>query len=169
MSNVTAPTEPSPWTIRDATVADADQIASLLVSIGWFSGLKGMTLSELTTTVTGQLRVLTATDSSSTWVAESANGDVVGYSNVHWLTDLFMPGPEGYLSELFLRPEVRGRGLGRAFLRAIETEARHRGAYRLSLLNGRHRESYERGFYEQNGWEERVDMANFVSWVRPTD
>jgi len=153
------------WVIRDAEVKDAEQLASLLISIGWFSGLAGLTPDTICANVERQLRALTASPDSSTWVAEAPEGRVVGYSNVHWLTDLFMPGPEGYLSELFLRAEVRGYGLGRRMLDRLVAEARIRGAYRLSLLNAKHRESYQRGFYTQNGWEERDGMANFVYWV----
>jgi len=32
---------------------------------------------------------------------------------------------------------------------------------RLSLLNGRQRDSYRREFYKKNGWRKR-DTANFV-------
>lgn len=30
------------------------------------------------------------------------------------------------------------------------------------LVNGRSRESYQRKFYEQQGWKEREEIANFV-------
>ena len=153
------------WTIRDAEVSDGEQLAALLVSIGWFSGLEDLTPATIRSNVEGQLRTLVASPSSSTWVAESPDGGLVGYCNVHWLTDLFMPGPEGYLSELFLRTEVRGCGLGRRMLDRLVAEAESRGAYRLTLLKGKHRESYQRAFYTKNGWEERDFMANFVYWM----
>jgi len=81
---------------------------------------------------------------------------------VHWLSYLFLPGPEGYVSELFLRPSARGQGLGASLLETVKAEAQERGAYRLSLLNNKSRESYERGFYTKQGWEERPLMANFI-------
>jgi len=87
---------------------------------------------------------------------------VLGYVAVHWLPYLFLTGPEGFVSELFVRREARGRGLGRILLRIVEDEARSLGCARLQLINFRDRESYRRGFYAKAGWQERPDGASFV-------
>ena len=42
------------------------------------------------------------------------------------------------------------------------TKVLRRDCSRLSLLNNRQRESYQRGFYAKNGWEERSDLVNFI-------
>jgi GNAT superfamily N-acetyltransferase len=157
------------FSIREARETDAGGLARLLIGIGWFSALKKMTPEALEAQVRAQLGALCRTSLSTTLVAESANGALLGYCNVHWLAALFLPGPEGYLSELFLLPVARGQGIGRAFLHRVVAEAEVRGAYRLTLLNGKHRESYDRGFYTKNGWEERDLMANFVYWVEAAD
>jgi len=149
-------------TIRDVRESDAPQLARLLVGIGWFSALKSMTLEEIEANVQHQLGELARAARSSTLVAETPDGSIVGYCTVHWLTCLFLPGPEGYLSDLFLLPDSRGKGIGRLLLDRIVADAEARGAHRLMLLNGRHRESYQRGFYTKNGWEERDSFANFV-------
>jgi hypothetical protein len=47
-------------------------------------------------------------------------------------------------------------------LNAIETEARALGCPRLSLVNLRNRESYQRQFYVKAGWQERTEAANFT-------
>ena len=73
-----------------------------------------------------------------------------------------MRGPEGFVSELFVRDSARGHGVGKQLLEAIETEARARGCVRLSLINLRSRESYQRQFYIKAGWEERNEAANFI-------
>ena len=86
----------------------------------------------------------------------------MGYGSVHWLPYLFLQGPEGYVSELFVRESARGQGIGRELLKVIETEAKARGCVRLSLINLRSRESYTRQFYVKAGWEERPDAANFI-------
>jgi len=94
------------FTIREATNADAPQLAQLLRSIGWFSGLEGMSLEAREASIHAHLAVSTATAGCTTLVAETADGSIAGYCAVHWLHELFMPGPESYLSELFLRPEA---------------------------------------------------------------
>jgi GNAT superfamily N-acetyltransferase len=90
------------------------------------------------------------------------DGIVDGYCAMHWTPFLFFPGPECYISELFVRPDNRGSGLGTELLREAEARARQRGCVRLSLLNGKESESYKRGFYAGRNWEERHHMANFV-------
>jgi hypothetical protein len=51
----------------------------------------------------------------------------------------------------------------------VKEEAKSRGCSRLSLLNMRDRESYQRAFYAKDGWEERTDAANFVFDLPPED
>lgn len=163
-----SPTPPD-IAIRAASQADAPELAWLLAEIGWFSALEGMSRDELVASIRRQLGVLEGSTTTTTLVVETADGSLVGYCNVHWLTELFMPGPEGYVSELFLIPESRGRGIGTALLERILIEATERGVYRLMLLNRKDRESYERGFYLKYGWEERPGMANFVYFVGKPD
>ena len=57
---------------------------------------------------------------------------------------------------------LAAKGVGRKLLDAIATEARTRGCTRLSLINLRNRESYQRQFYIKAGWQERGEAANFV-------
>ena len=86
----------------------------------------------------------------------------MGYISVHWLPYLFLEGPEGYISELFIRDNQRGKGIGGKLLSIVKEEAMERGCSRLSLLNGHNRESYERNFYLKKGFIERDKMANFI-------
>jgi hypothetical protein len=44
----------------------------------------------------------------------------------------------------------------------MKAEAQERGCSRLMLINLRKRESYQRRFYQKQGWEEREEAANFV-------
>jgi GNAT superfamily N-acetyltransferase len=148
--------------IRRPGAEDAKALASLLHEIGWFELLRSQTLQATTEHVNSQLERCLVDDSHSIFVAESAQGEVIGYISAHWLPYLFLPGPEGFISELFVRPVARGQGVGRQLLERIEVEARTRGCSRLSLINFRNRESYERGFYSKMGWKERRDAANFT-------
>ncbi len=95
-------------------------------------------------------------------VAVTGDIEIAGYVSVHWLPYLFLPGLEGFVSELFVREAARGQGAGRMLLAAVKKEATRRGCTRLSLLNMRDRPSYQRRFYSKDGWTERPEAANFI-------
>jgi GNAT superfamily N-acetyltransferase len=148
--------------IRKATVSDAQQLVFLLQGIGWFDSFDGGSVDALTSQVQARLEQCLADDSHLVLVAEDADGKIAAYSSVHWLPYLFMAGPEGYVSELFVSVTARGRGVGRELLKTVESAARARGCQRLSLTNLRNRESYQRQFYTKAGWRERSEAANFI-------
>ena len=144
--------------IRPAQIEDAAAITAILQQLEWFSHYGEITPLR----VSRQLELCLADASHSVYLAETPSGEIVGYGAVHWLPTLFMPGGEGYVSELFVKESARGGGVGAALLRAFVAEGKERGCTRLSLLNNRQRESYRRGFYTKQGWQEREAMANFV-------
>ena len=148
--------------IRKATVGDARELALLLRGIGWFDAFNGGELDALTEQVRARLEQCLVDDSHLVLVAEDADGKIAGYGSVHWLPYLFMSGPEGYVSELFVSAAARGRGVGRELIGVIEKAARARGCQRLSLINLRNRESYQRQFYSKAGWRERGEAANVI-------
>lgn len=154
--------------IRQAVPADAGAIADILRELGaqgWFPHLAGEPREVTVARTAGHLERCVPSTEHSTYVAE-ASGQVVGYSAVHWVPYFLLPGPEGYISELFVRDAARGQGIGTRLLEVVTEEARARGCYRLLLENRRDRESYERGFYRKRGWEERTRMAGFVYWLK---
>ena len=57
-----------------------------------------------------------------------------GYAIVTWGYDLEYGGRDAFLTELFVRPAQRGRGIGRDALTAAEDAARAGGAHALHLL-----------------------------------
>jgi GNAT superfamily N-acetyltransferase len=148
--------------IRKITAQDAPQITQLLKEIGWFESFKSESIEEASRQVKFHIEQCRADNSHSAFVAETPDDQIVGYGSVHWLPYLFLRGPEGYVSELFVREAARGQGIGRQLLKTIETEAKARGCVRLSLINLRNRESYLRQFYIKAGWEERPEAANFI-------
>lgn len=151
------------FTIRDSTSADAVGIAEVLRSIDWLTRFQEQSLETVTQQVYEMLLVCFRDDSHAVYVAEEAmTGGVLGYGVVHWLPYPVLAGVEGFVSDLFVRADSRGRGVGTELLARIKQEASERGCCRLSLLNARGREAYERGFYRKAGWEERDGMANFV-------
>lgn len=147
--------------IRKAEPSDVPAIADLLRSLKLFAHIEAEAPQRTGERVARHFAQCTADDSHLILVAETPDGAVAGYCAVHWLPYLMLAGPEGYVSELFVREEHRGQGIGRRLLEAIKTEAQKRGCSRLDLLNIRKRESYRRQFYAKQGWEER-DAANFV-------
>jgi GNAT superfamily N-acetyltransferase len=149
--------------IRKARQTDTQALTDLLVSLSWFEHyFSGASREALQDRVGPHLERCLADVSHSVYVAETVQGELVGYLSVHWLPYLFLPGPEGYVSELFVRAEARGQGIGSELLEAARQEAEARGCARLSLINMRQRESYLRGFYAKRGWEERPEAANFI-------
>jgi ribosomal protein S18 acetylase RimI-like enzyme len=61
------------------------------------------------------------------------DGRVVGYIVLTWSFSLESGGLDGYIDELFLEPEVRGRGIGTRVLALADLEARRLGLLRLYL------------------------------------
>lgn len=147
--------------IRKATENDVPAIVEILRGFGWFTHLNSEPVTTSEQRITRHLK-LCASDSHSVYVAEKSSGEVVGYAAVHWLPYLLLAGPEGYVSELFVRDSEQGQGVGTKLLETVREEAEERGCSRLMLLNMRKRESYQRGFYRKLGWQEREDAANFM-------
>lgn len=153
--------------IRAAQPDDAAGIADLIVRLGAFQHhFEGLSTDAIQQRVGKHLDSCLADDSHTVLVAVTAPDRIVGYAAVHWLPYLFMPGPEGFVSELFVDDAARGQGIGTKLLESVKQEAQTRGCTRLSLINIRDRESYQRGFYAKLGWQERSDAANFIYRLR---
>ena len=147
--------------IRKATPYDAKTLATFIMDLDMFSWINEEDSHSFQDRVATQLSLCLA-DSSHTVLLAVANGEIIGYAAAHWLPYLILRGPEGYVSELFVREESRGAGAGALLLAEIKREAAQRGCSRLSLLNRKSRASYQRGFYQKHEFEERTDMVNFV-------
>lgn len=152
--------------IRPAVLADADGIAAILRALGWFAHLSDVGPADAEAIVREHLAACLRNDDHRVLVAAASHGAVIGYAAVHWLPYLMLPSAEGYVSEVFVRDDARGRGVGGALLEAIRAEAERRGVWKLNLLNVRARPSYERRFYAKNGWLERPEVANFILPIR---
>jgi GNAT superfamily N-acetyltransferase len=146
-------------TLRAAQPADAPALAALLQGIGWFDRFAtghpeahADQLAPLLAPSPHQLQL----------VACDAQGQLIGYCAVHWLPIAILQGWEGYVSELFIADSARGSGVGSQLLDQVTAAARSRGCRRLWLVNNRQRDSYHRGFYAQQGWQEQAQAARFV-------
>ena len=148
--------------IRKAQDSDVPPLTDLLRSLGFFARISAEPVESTRERLLAHLALAAADDSHTILVAETPEGEIAGYCAAHWLPYLILSGPEGYVSELFVREQFRGQGIGGQLLESVKAEAQKRGCSRLMLLNLRKRESYQRRFYQKQGWEERPEMANFV-------
>jgi GNAT superfamily N-acetyltransferase len=151
-----------PITIRLASLEDAGRLSDLLRRIDLFPAVQAETAAETRDRLRRHLAQCLQDDSHSVYIAEGQEQGLLAYAAVHWLPYLFLKGPEGFISELFVHEAARGQGIGARLLEAVKADARQRGCARLSLINMRNRESYQRGFYIKQGWDERPDAINFI-------
>jgi GNAT superfamily N-acetyltransferase len=150
-----------PITIRDAVKEDLPAVMDILLKLGWFAHLGSEPADKVRRRMERHLELCLEDRSHSVYMAE-CDLEVAGYISVHWLPYLFLKGPEGYVSELFVAENFRGQGIGTKLLEKVKEEGSARGCSRLALINNRGRESYDRKYYEKNGWTERAEMANFI-------
>ncbi len=148
-------------TIRDANQEDSAAIDAILRAVGWFERINKETATHTQFQITQRLLQCQREGTHTILVAELPRGKVVAYIAVHWFPVL-MRGIDGYVSELFVHPSAVGKGIGSCLLDAVNEQALKRGCTRLILMNRRDRESYRRGFYAQNGWEELREGAFFA-------
>jgi len=143
-------------TVRRATRADADVIGELLhrFNTEFHSPTPGAPalaerLRELLGHETGAL------DGHGT-VALLAGAGPDGFAIVRLRPSLYSPQLEAYLAELYVVPERRGRGLGRALLRACCELSRELGADRIELGTSED-DRGARALYESEGFINRED------------
>ena len=99
-------------------------------------------------------------------VASLENG-VAGYIAVHWVPFPALNGMEGYISDLFVRVQSRGGGIGNMLLQVVEGRARALHCRRLVLRNRMMDDSFTRGFYFKAGFTRREDYATLVKKLDP--
>ena len=150
--------------IRKATISDAESITKILITDGGLNHLSSIPPHVIEEGIADLLEICTQQDDHTVYVAESEPDKIIGYGSVHWMYSLFLTKPEGYVSELFVLENARGKGAGGQILSAMQREAVDRNCARLLVLNNLNRESYRRRFYKKCGWMERGLIRNFV-WV----
>jgi len=145
--------------VRAARQEDAGAVAKILLDAPQFAGT--LNQDDFPDLVQRAEAVLNSDSEQQTVLVADLNGAVVGYAHVHWVSAFFLPGPEGYITELFVGGAARGHGCGSALLEEIQTVALQRKAARLFLVNGRQSEAYVRGFYSKHGFSEADHLAGF--------
>ena len=114
---------------REAGPADAEQLLDWMIDFNRIEGIAydrerlALALAPLLSGATPPGRALVA----------SVDGRGVGYAVVGFSYDLEFGGRDGWLTEVYLVPEARGRGLSRALVDAAAQMARAHGVGALHL------------------------------------
>jgi GNAT superfamily N-acetyltransferase len=66
-------------------------------------------------------------------VAETSDGDIVGFCSMHFRARLNHPTDEAWIPDLIVREEARGAGIGRKLMEEQERRARSHGCHVLAL------------------------------------
>jgi ribosomal protein S18 acetylase RimI-like enzyme len=133
--------------IRFATTEDAGSIARLLHDFNTEYSEPTPGAARLTEIVNamlaaGEITVLLAGDGPD------------GIAALRFRTAIWTGGPEAHLRELYVAPELRGRGIGRGLLEATMDAARERGATGIDLNTGE-TDTAARALYESCGFTNR--------------
>src|SRR5689334_23339774 len=128
--------------IRTARPSDASSVAELIRQLGPPEGAEG---------VEARIAALADTPTDAVLVAE-VDGRVVGLVSLH-VTPFFNRGTSrGRVTALVVDESVRGQGIGKRLLLAVEDAARDRGCVEAELTSAAHRLDAHR-FYLNAGYE----------------
>jgi GNAT superfamily N-acetyltransferase len=72
-------------------------------------------------------------------VAETSDGEIVGFCSMHFRARLNHPTEEAWIPDLIVREQARGAGVGRKLMTEAEERARARGCHALALESAYHR------------------------------
>ena len=130
-------------TIRPAAEPDAAALAPLLAALGYPASADA---------VAARLRRVAAYRGPVVaLVAAAGDGSLVGLLTAHAFATVHADEPAALLTTLVVAPEARGRGVGRALVRAAEAWAVTQGAVKVSVTSGAQRADAHR-FYEGLGY-----------------
>lgn len=136
-----------PLTVRQAALDDLDQLVPLFDAYRRFYG------QHSDPTVARQfLSDRLTRNESVVLVAETSGGTAVGFAQLYPTFSSIFAAPMYVLSDLFVIPEARRRGVGTRLLTAAAEAARTAGAVRLELATAITNVSAQR-FYEALGWQ----------------
>ena len=139
---------------RPATAADLDAVASL------FDAYRQFYRQPADPALARRfIRERFTRRESVIFVAETAPGELVGFCQLYPTFCSVRAAPTYVLYDLFVAPEARGVGAGRALMRAAEAHAASTGAARLELATAK-TNTIAQSLYESLGWVR--DEAFFV-------
>jgi GNAT superfamily N-acetyltransferase len=113
--------------IRAATVADVPVILELIRALATYERAP----NDVTATEDGLTKVLFGEKPAAEVLLAFENETAVGFAVFFYNFSTWLGRPGLYLEDLFVRPEDRGKGYGRALLIQLAKIARERGCGRM--------------------------------------
>ena len=144
-------------TIRDAREEDLPAVLELYSAAG-IGGEQNFTLLE----ARAHLAALKQNPSFRILVA-LVNGSVAGTYELFIMENMAKRGKRsGIVEDVAVRPQFRGRGIGRAMMQHALEQCKQAGCYKLTLSSNLKREDahkfYESLGFERHGYSFRVDL-----------
>ncbi len=116
-----------PFAIREATLVDVPVILSLIRGIAEYENL----LHEVVATEDGLSKALFGDQRCAEVLLAEAGDDVLGFALFFHNFSTFVGKPGLYIEDIFVWPEHRGRGVGKALFDRVAQIARERNCGRL--------------------------------------
>jgi GNAT superfamily N-acetyltransferase len=91
-------------------------------------------------------------------LAARAEGRVIGVAVVAYRLNIFAGGPFASIEDLYVRPESRRRGIGRALLEAVAERCKIRG---VSYIEAQVEDDEAAAFYSAIGYEPELGVRVF--------
>ena len=133
--------------VRKADVADADVLGRLLYDFNTEFETPTPTATEIAERFR---RVLTGPQLVA-FLSEDANGGATGFALLSLRPTPYFDGPLVQLDELYVRPELRDRGIGTTLLEAVVAFARSQGSQEIHI-GVDEVDTDTRRFYERHGF-----------------
>lgn len=142
-------------TTRPATLADVDTV------YGFICALEETIINRAHFYAVYRLNL--ANPAVHYFVAEQA-GEVVGFISCHTQHLLHHGGKVGEIQELFVRPDLRGQGIGQQLLAEVTTLAVREGFVNLEVTTNQKRQDTIR-FYERESFQ--LSHYKLVKSIKP--
>jgi len=88
-------------------------------------------------------------------IARGDGGEPLGFATVYWCWQTLTAARTGVMNDLFVVPEARGQGVGRALIEECRRRARERGAAQLVWETAPDNETAQRLYRSLDAREER--------------
>jgi L-amino acid N-acyltransferase YncA len=148
---VADPSNGSDFSVRMATADDAEAMVGILEGI---VAEGGYTAIEKPWSVTEQQRyLLSLSERESFFVAEIASKELLGYQSLDFYSPILHSMAHVAQLGTFLRPDARGRGIGRALFQASSKFARERNFSKI-VIQVRSSNQGAQNFYRKLGFLE---------------